>query len=197
MRLFIFCFCFFFLAAFAVAQSEDGSNEDSDGGSAASADVAGGTGEEALISEDIPERESEDAFWLAVSPEIAMYSKSGICFGAGLAFAYGKRVSIGFKSTYFFNFDNRVDVLEIGFLLRFYVLPKLPSSGLFIQIAGGHALFLRYDESGALPAQWGTMYGGVEAGWRFLLGNLFFIEPFVRGGYPYIAGGGVLAGVSF
>ena len=193
MRLIILCFCFFSLVNFAAAQTADSP----EGVSVPSANVDGSVaGEDALISEDVPERESEDAFWISLSPEIAIYSDSGLCYGIGLAFAYGKKISIGIKSTYFFNFENRVDVLEIGLLLRFYLLPKLPSSGLFLQLSAGHALFLRYDGS-VLPAQWGTMYGGLEMGWRFLIGKLWFIEPFVRGGYPYIAGGGVLAGVVF
>jgi len=182
---------------FAAAQSADSRDGNSGGKSSTSPDVEGGGVDEALISGDVPVRVSEDAFWISAGAETAMYSNSGFSLGMGIIFAYGKKVSIGIKSTYFLNFDNRIDVLEIGFLLRFYLLPKLPSSGLFIQISGGQALFLRYEDGGALPAQWGTMYGGAEAGWRFLLGKLFFIEPFIRGGYPYITGGGIIAGAAF
>jgi hypothetical protein len=48
-----------------------------------------------------------------------------------------------------------------------------------------------------MPSEVGTISIGLGVGWRFLLGNLFFIEPAIRGGFPYIVGAGLSAGVRF
>ena len=189
MRFFTIFVCIFSLVTFSYAETID--------------DQIDVPEEDILINEDDedldfkPIRDSEDAFWIVLSPEAAMYSNSSFCYGAGLAFAYGKRVSIGLKAAYFINIENRIDVLELGFLLRFYLLSGALNSGLFAQLTGGLALFIRGEEGISLPVQWGTMYGGLEIGWRFLLGKVFFLEPFVRGGYPYLFGGGISAGVVF
>ncbi|MDR1306884.1 MAG: hypothetical protein LBK74_04845 [Treponema sp.] len=45
-----------------------------------------------------------------------------------------------------------------------------------------------------VPAETGRFSVGLAAGWRFLLGERWYVEPFLRAGYPYIAGGGVSAG---
>jgi len=162
-----------------------------------------GLEENILINEDDsdleaePVKVSEDAFWFALSPETAMYSNSGFCLGTGLALAYGKRISIGFRAAYFIDFIDRVDVLELGFFLRFYALKSFLNSGLFVQLSGGHALFISIKDGVSVPAQWGTMYGGADVGWRFRLGKRFFLEPFVRGGYPYLFGAGLSAGAAF
>jgi len=39
--------------------------------------------------------------------------------------------------------------------------------------------------------------GGLRAGYRLPLGDMFFIEPFGRVGYPFMFGIGALAGVRF
>jgi hypothetical protein len=38
--------------------------------------------------------------------------------------------------------------------------------------------------------------GGLAAGWRITLKDNFYIEPFVRGGYPYGWGAGIMAGIT-
>ena len=189
MRFFTFFVCIFSLTVYTFADTMDEHDNVPE--------------EDILIYEDDedlkfePKRASEDAFWIALSPETAMYRNSGFCFGAGFAFAYGKRASIGLKAAYFVNFEDRIDVLELGFLLRFYLLKGILNSVLYLQLTGGHALFIRGDDGISFPAHWGTMYGGPEIGWRFLFGNVFFLEPFVRAGYPYLFGGGISAGVVF
>jgi hypothetical protein len=80
-------------------------------------------------------------------------------------------------------------------------LPNTPriagSSGLFIQFNGGPVIFAQNDDSIAVPSGMGTFSAGLSLGWRFLLGRTFFIEPVIRGGYPYIVGAGLSAGVRF
>jgi hypothetical protein len=92
--------------------------------------------------------------------------------------------------------------LELNFLMRFYFfhMPRaenLGHSGLFIQFNGGPALFAREDTHIAVPTDMTLISAGLSLGWRFLLGKHFFIEPAVRTGYPYLAGVGLAAGVSF
>lgn len=144
-------------------------------------------------SEDV---ELSGCFWISASLETANYSQTGLSYGGGLAFAYDKGVSIGFKTVYFFDFENKIDILELGFLLRFYLQGFSFCSGPFIQLSAGQALLFRREEV-SLPAQWGIIYGSANFGWRFLLDKNYFIEPFIRGGYPFLFGGGLSAGIEF
>ncbi|MCL2411559.1 MAG: hypothetical protein FWC97_07955 [Treponema sp.] len=141
------------------------------------------------------DREVND-LWISAGIGTAVYSRSGLSYGGSLAFAYGRGVSVGLQTAYFFDLEDRVDVLELGFLLRFYVQGLSFYSGPFIQLSGGQALFFRRDDV-TFPASWGILLGCLSLGWRFFLDEMFFIEPFIRGGYPYLFGGGLSAGIRF
>lgn len=184
MRFFILFVSIFLSAALVFAQDTDDYGIDS-------------TDEEPWDFSDEPPADTKGTIWISPGLETALYSDSYLCYGGGLALAYGRGVSIGIKAAYFFNFENRIDVLELGFLLRFYLLGSLSYTGPFLQLSGGQSLFLRGEDSLSIPAQWGTIYGSMEAGWRFPLKNDFFIEPFIRGGYPFMYGGGISTGVIF
>jgi len=192
MRVFLLFFCVFFPVSLAFAQHADSEEPLIPADSFDDAEEM-----EILIIDDIHVIDTSGSFWISSGIETAMYSRTSLCYGGSFTFAYGKGVSVGFKAAYFLNFENRIDVLELGFLLRFYLRGSFASSGPFIQFSGGQALFIRPKDCLTIPAQWGAMYGGADAGWRFILGNTFFIEPFIRGGYPYIAGGGLLVGLVF
>jgi hypothetical protein len=134
--------------------------------------------------------------WIAPVAEANFYSISDLAFGGGIAFGYGDGVSIGFKAVFFTDMD-KVNSLELNFLLRLY-LPRLEGhSGLFVQFSGGPVLFTQIGDNFDIPAQVGTFSAGVSVGWRFLFGNYFFLEPIVRAGYPYYAGAGLNIGVRF
>jgi hypothetical protein len=110
-------------------------------------------------------------------------------------------VSLGLKVVYLDDI-NEFRTVELNFLLRFYPLgmarAEFPrNSGLFLQLNGGPVIFARDANDIAMPSKTGTLSGGLSLGWRFLLGRFFFIEPAVRGGYPYVAGAGLSAGVRF
>ena len=184
MRFFILFFAIFLAAALVFAQDMDSDDIDL-------------TDDEPWDFSDEPPADTKGSIWISPSLETALYSNSNLCYGGGLAFAYGRGVSIGVKTAYFFNFETRIDVLELGFLLRFYLPGNSSYTGLFIQLSGGQALFIRAEDGLSIPAQWGTIYGSIEAGWRFPLKNDFFVEPFVRGGYPFLYGGGISTGVIF
>jgi len=136
-------------------------------------------------------------FWVCPSAEAALYSKQSFSYGAGFSAAYGKKISIGLKGAFLFDEKNELDVLEIHVLLRLYLTGGAANSGPFFQFTGGPALFFPREEGVALPAEFGLFSAGISFGWRFLFGNTFFIEPFIRGGYPFIAGGGLSAGIRF
>ena len=142
-------------------------------------------------------------FWICPGAETAFYSSSGVSVAGSLAAAYGNRAPIGFKAAWFFGTNNELDVLELNFLLRYYFMGASPSAegspsaGPYLQFTGGPALFFDKAENVSIPAKWGTVSIGLTFGWRFLFGKLFFAEPYIRAGYPYIAGAGVSAGVRF
>jgi hypothetical protein len=68
--------------------------------------------------------------------------------------------------------------------------------GPFVQLeAGSVVLFERgYSEK---PEAFPAFSGGLSIGWRFNLGEKWYIEPAARGGYPHIWGGGITAGIRF
>ncbi|MCL2705659.1 MAG: hypothetical protein FWE72_05570 [Spirochaetaceae bacterium] len=135
--------------------------------------------------------------WISAVAEAAFYSAFTFSYGPGLSIGYGKRVSTGLKAVFLFDAENELDVVEINFLLRWYLLSVTPTSGPFIQLAGGPAIFFEREKKISMPAEYGMLSAGLSAGWRFHIGNLFFIEPSIRGGYPYMAGVTLLSGVRF
>jgi len=136
-------------------------------------------------------------FWACTGAETAFYSYSGISAGASLAVAYGSKFSIGFKAAWFFDTKNELDALELNFLLRYYFMGGAHSAGPYLQLTGGPAFFFDKEEGVAMPAHWGRVSAGATFGWRFLFGELFFVEPHIRAGYPYLAGAGVSGGIQF
>jgi len=133
----------------------------------------------------VPPQKSGE-FWFSPSAEIALYSKYTFSYGAGFTIAYGKKVSFGLKASFLFDEKKALDVLELHFLLRLYVLKGAANRGPFFQIAGGPAIFFPREHEITLPAKIGMISAGLGFGWRFLFKNIFFIEPQVRGGYPFI-----------
>jgi hypothetical protein len=131
-----------------------------------------------------------DDFWVCPVFESNWYSVSKVSIGGGAALGYGDKVAFGLKAVYFDDM-NEFRTIELNFLLRFYLF-----RGLFIQLNGGPVIFARSDNL-AMPSKTGTLSGGLSMGWRFHLGRHFFLEPSVRGGYPYLAGAGLSAGVRF
>ena len=136
-------------------------------------------------------------FWICPGAETAFYSLSGVSAGGSLTAAYGNRASIGFKAAWFFDTKKELDALELDFLLRYNFMKSAPSAGPYLQLTAGPALFFDREEKAAVPAKWGTVSAGLAFGWRFNFGKLFFAEPYIRAGYPYIVGAGVSGGVHF
>jgi hypothetical protein len=133
-------------------------------------------GEQAAIREDL---------WVCPVFETGFYGVSNPSFGGGLAVGYGGKMAFGIKAVFWGDMDE-VRALELNVLVRHYFW----NSGLFLQFSGGPAIFIN-------PTKTATISAGLSLGWRFLLGRYFFIEPVIRGGYPYFVTGGLSAGLRF
>jgi hypothetical protein len=147
--------------------------------------------------ESIPEtggKKRED-IWFCLNGDASMYSYVSFSYGGGFAFGYGSGSSIGLKATYFIN-EEGIDTLEACLLLRFYLLSKDAYSGPFFQFLGGVSLFNRSGDF-AIPSNVGIFSAGLGFGWRFIIADRFFIEPMLRGGYPYLVGVSISAGIRF
>ncbi|MDR3021022.1 MAG: hypothetical protein LBU66_09020 [Treponema sp.] len=132
----------------------------------------------------------EEAFFIASFAETIGYSYDTIAYGGGLSFMSGGGTAIGFRLLYAVNPEDYI-FIEILFLLRYYFFDSQANTGPFIQFNGGPVIYAY--ETPELTG-YGNISAGLSAGWRFLLGKNFFIEPAVRAGYPYIAGAGVSFG---
>jgi len=149
------------------------------------------------VSSGFADTDSEEGdFWFCPGGEAAFYSVYGVSYGGGLAFGYGKGSSIGIKAAWFMDSDG-ISVLELNFLLRFYFFGKRAYSGPFIQFIGGPAIFFDKESVVSMPSKTGVFSMGMSFGWRFLIKEKWFIEPSIRGGYPYLAGAGLSAGMRF
>jgi hypothetical protein len=97
----------------------------------------------------------------------------------------GRFFAAGLRTGYSHNFSG-IETLEMAALGRWYFL-SFEKSRLFAQIeAGADLIFYRGN---ALPA----VLGGLTLGWRVLLGS-WYLEPALRGGYPFIWGAGLAFG---
>jgi len=131
-------------------------------------------------------------FWFGFGGETAMYSQDGYAYGGSVFFGYGSGSSIGLKAAFFLS-DEGIDTLELNFLLRFYIL-KAANKGPFFQLMGGPSLFNRSGNF-FVPSNSGTLNAGLGFGWRLIFNDWLFIEPSVRGGFPYLFGAAIAVGV--
>jgi hypothetical protein len=167
-----------------------------------------------FAQEQAPLRED---LWVCPVLESSFYSLRNPAIGGGAALGYGNGVSFGLKVIYSSD-RNGINTLELNLLARLYLLglfrpvttnpedenseffsdvPRFSgTSGLFIQFNGGPVIFAE-NSNIAVPSKIGAFSVGLSLGWRFLFGRYFFIEPAIRGGYPYIAGAAFSAGVRF
>jgi hypothetical protein len=146
--------------------------------------------------------------WVCPVFESGLYSVSNLAIGGGAALGYGDRVAFGLKVIYWDDMDE-VRSLELNFLVRFYFFTPAraeapsgarataPPSGPFIQFNIGPVFFAWNEQNITMPSETVMTSAGLSLGWRFLFGRLFFIEPVIRVGTPYLFGAGLSAGVRF
>jgi hypothetical protein len=104
-------------------------------------------------------------------------------------FALNTHISIGSRLGFSYDLSD-AGTLEAGIMFRVYFL-SWNSSGPFIQADGGLSYVFQHDGD---DMDREFLYGGT-LGWRFRLGSVYF-EPYGRGGFPFIWGGGLVIGFS-
>ena len=137
-----------------------------------------------------------DDLFAGLSAEVNGQSRRGAAIGGGLILGYDldQKYALGLRSSYFNNLDT-VSCVETLALFRFYLPWELFSlnieNSFFIQGEAGLIVFFEYGKR--FPA----FSGGFVFGWRFYLGEHWFLEPAIRGGYPHIWAVNVTAGLCF
>ena len=149
----------------------------------------------------LADRDKKTFNWsLGLLAEANMNSPDGYAMGAGLYTLFMLpsklkigRLSLGAKALYSNDFKKH-HIFDAALLFRwnFYDFSKIKErdSGFFIQLEGGAVFGLKESEPSKL-----FMYALGEAafGYRFTINN-FFIEPYLRGGYPVIWAIGISGG---
>lgn len=117
-------------------------------------------------------------------------TREGVALGGNLSggVELDNQFSLGLKMALSSNMDT-VTTLEPAVFFRYYLPLKL--SGLFAQAELGTAIYMEDNKS--YPA----FLAGLAFGWRYNVGKNWYIEPSIRGGYPFAWGVGFLAGMRF
>ena len=129
---------------------------------------------------------------IGLGAEFNMNSRENFAGGAVLGFNFnlGSSFAVGLVTAASYNFSE-IFVLEPSAFFRWYFLSN-DHTGFFIQTDAGAYLIFEKDED-IVP----LFMGGLRAGYRLPLGELFYVEPFGRVGYPFMFGVGALAGIRF
>jgi len=149
----------------------------------------------------LADRDKKTFNWsLGLLAEANMNSPDGYAMGTGLYTLFMLplklkigHLSLGAKALYSNDFKKH-HIFDAALLFRwnFYDFLKIKKrdSGFFIQLEGGAVFGLKENEPSKL-----FMYALGEAafGYRFTINN-FFIEPYLRGGYPVIWAIGISGG---
>jgi len=145
---------------------------------------------------------NDKTFAIGLGPEINMNSGSAFGVSAALAvdFNFADYWAAGLTAKGSYDFSSAW-VVEGGVLVRRYFSGREPRqgekhSGFFGQLEGGVHLIV---EDNVFMYEGDTLLrpmGGLRLGCRFLLGSgrSFYLEPYARGGYPFLWGAGLIAG---
>jgi len=121
--------------------------------------------------------------------DVNMNSPTGLAYGAilGIEFYLPERSSFGIQLTASSDGASN-NVIEPLLAFRYY----------FTDL---HNLYLQLDTGASFITEIGetrfNLLIGLKAGYKFNVGKIFFIEPFIRGGFPFIAGGGLVLGYKY
>lgn len=134
---------------------------------------------------------------MGITVEANKNSLGKIACASGLSFDYAffRKISAGVKvvaGSDIFETENSIFTIEPVGAVRFYAVSPSgePVTGLFVEGQIGASVLIVNSEIKS------CFNGGVCMGFRQPLGNLY-IEPFVRGGYPYLFGAGINVGFRF
>jgi hypothetical protein len=117
-------------------------------------------------------------------------TREGAAIGGNLSLGVNlnDQFSLGIKTV--FSYDtSAVSTLEPAAFFRYYLPLKI--NGLFAQAELGASFF--FEDGNNYPA----FQGGLAFGWHYNLFKNWYIEPYVRLGYPFVWGAGFLAGFHF
>jgi hypothetical protein len=131
---------------------------------------------------------SLESWFIGLGAEANAHTREGVAAGGGPSFGMdiNRNFSLGLKAAFSHNFDT-VAAVEIPAFFRYYL--PLGIIGPFVQAEAGTAIY--FEHGSAYPA----FSGGLALGWRFVLGQNMYIEPLLRGGYPFAWGAGLTAGI--
>jgi hypothetical protein len=155
--------------------------------------AAKGVGGTAVYAQDVV------GFSLSLGVEGNGYSPTSMGFGARVVadYRFGEMLSAG--TSILFGFDEALTTMEFSGNIRYYFLRTeeglikyynwMSIFHLFLQVEGGGAMLIYKDDT--LRSYF---MAGVVAGSRIALSRFgsFYIEPYLRLGYPHIFGVGVL-----
>jgi cell division septation protein DedD len=133
-------------------------------------------------------KKSGAGFFAGVGSEVNSNAKKGTAVGGNMAMGVdlNKHFALGVNAVYSNDLEASASTVESTVMLRYY----LPVSGPFIQAEAGGALNPE-EKSSATPM------GGMAAGLRLDVNQGWFVEPAVRGGYPFVWGTGITVGKKF
>ena len=133
-------------------------------------------------------------FFIGIFGNAIGYSRGSIAYGGGLSL--GGSIN---DSAFGFNFLYALDpedfiFMEAVFFIRWYFFSIKPNTGFFMEMQGG-VVFFAQDKPEL--SNYNAASVGIGLGFRFPLGKHWYLEPNIRGGYPYIFGGGISFGMRF
>ena len=137
----------------------------------------------------------ERGIFTGASLEFNNHNKDGGATGGGLMAAYqvNRQFAFGIRASFFAvtgYYAGNLSSFEPKAFFR-YNLPWAWANGLFAQLEAGSVVYFYHND--VFPA----FSGGLGIGWRYGFTDVFFIEPALRFGYPFMWGAGLTAGLSF
>ena len=133
-----------------------------------------------------------------MGPEWNMNSRHNFAGGLVLGFDYNLPVSVplamGINVAGSYNFSYTV-VLEAAPFLRWYFM-GVGYTGFFVQADVGY-YYAMEDLNKKDKNTFDRINGGLRAGYRLPMESSFYIEPYIRAGYPFVFGVGLMAGILF
>lgn len=131
-----------------------------------------------------------DSVFTGLGVEVNNENTKGCALGGALIVGLdiNKYFGAGLKVAFSHNFD-AIGTLETAALFRYYLPIKI--NGLFLQTDLGAAFLFEYNVT------YPVFLGELTAGWRFMITKIFYLEPVVRAGYPFMWGAGLTAGLRF
>ena len=133
----------------------------------------------------------EDGYGMALGPGLEWNMSSGRKSAGGAAVSADYRLFNAFAAGLSFGMSSNFTALtaiELAASFRWYVFGS-NRRGIFAQADGG--LFVYMEDVQPRP----MFLGGLRAGYRLPVGGRFYVEPYVRGGYPFVLGVGMSAGM--